>query len=157
MLKKLLQWSSVAVALVFVGLQFVPYERTNPPAEASRDIAAVMHLPPEVKTILARSCNDCHSNRTEWPWYAYVAPASWFVIDHVNEGRQNMNFSDWARYDSDEADHLLQDICQTVEHGTMPIYSYTLLHRDAHLSPTDVQTLCRWSEGERQRLASLSR
>jgi hypothetical protein len=111
-------------------------------------------MTPEVAGLLERSCDDCHSNRTDWPWYSRVAPASWFVVDHVNHGRQHLNFSDWARYDDHEAGEMLEQICIEAKKGAMPLDSYTLLHGDAKLSPADIKTLCDWTNGERQRIAS---
>jgi hypothetical protein len=110
-------------------------------------------MTPEVAAILARSCKDCHSYKTEWPWYTNVAPASWFVIDHVNEGRKNLSLSDWANYDAKRASRKLAEMCEQVEQGEMPINSYLLLHPTARLSDSDKKTLCDWAKGESQRLA----
>ena len=151
---KLLKFSIVLLALLFIGVQFARPERVNPAFEQARAIEAHVHLNREVEAILQRSCKDCHSNQTVWPWYSNVAPVSWSVVDHVNHGRKHLNFSDWARYDATEADYLLSDICKTAKHGTMPLASYTLVHRDAKLSAGDVAALCDWSQQERERLAS---
>jgi hypothetical protein len=105
--------------------------------------------------VLERSCMDCHSNRTDWPWYSNVAPASWFVTDHVNHGRRHLNFSEWDAYDRRRADGLLKEICRTARSGFMPLDSYTLVHRGARLTPADVKTLCEWTGEEQRRLASL--
>ena len=149
-----LRWAAIAVTLALIGAQFIRAEKTNPPVDDARALAAHVRLTPEVETILDRSCMDCHSHRTSWPWYSHVAPVSWFVVDHVNHGRKHLNFSDWARYDREETGYLLTDICQTVKGGSMPLRSYTMLHHDAVLAPRDVQVLCDWSETERRRLAS---
>src|SRR5215213_10280083 len=97
-IQKALKWVAIGLAALFAGLQFIRPARTNPPVDESRTITAQAHLAPEVASILDRSCNDCHSNQTRWPWYSNIAPVSWFVINHVNEGRAEMNFSDWAQY-----------------------------------------------------------
>ncbi|HEV2764900.1 MAG TPA: heme-binding domain-containing protein [Pyrinomonadaceae bacterium] len=146
---RLLKMSLAAVAALLFAAQFVRPARTNPPADASRDIAAHVRVTPQVAGILERSCNDCHSNRTEWPWYSRVAPASWFVADHVQEGRRDLNFSEWPPSESPE---LLKKICYEVKTGFMPMTSYTLLHRDARLTPADVQALCDWAASESERL-----
>ena len=149
---KVLRWVAIAIASLFVAVQFIRPARTNPTVDETRAVAAHVRLTPEVETILARSCMDCHSSETSWPWYSNVAPVSWFVVDHVNHGRRHLNLSDWARYDPEEADHLLADICKTVKGGSMPLRSYTLLHRDARLSSGDVKVLCDWSQAERRRV-----
>lgn len=152
MVRKIIKWAAVLAAVVFIGAQFVRPEKANSPVDESRTLRARARLTPEAEAILARSCNDCHTNETRWPWYAQVAPASWFLADHVRAGRRELNFSDWASYDEEEADILLQNICREVRAGAMPLPSYLIIHRDAKLSPTDVQTLCDWSKAERARL-----
>ena len=154
MLLKILKFSAILLALVFAGVQFVRPARSNPPEVAGRSLEAHVRLTPEVETVLRRSCMDCHSNRTEWPWYSNVAPASWLVVDHVNHGRKHLNFSDWARFDREEAGHVLKSICKEAQGGSMPMPSYTLVHRDARLDGEDVRTLCDWSRAESERLAS---
>ncbi len=153
-MKSLMKWTGIILAGGFLLMQFSRAAKTNPQVDEARTLAARLHVPPEVQTILARSCADCHSNRTHWPWYSHVAPVSWWLTDHVKQGRRHMNFSDWARYDHADADHVLNEICLTVKQGFMPLDSYTLLHRAAVLTPQDVGTLCAWSQAERQRLAT---
>jgi hypothetical protein len=106
-------------------------------------------MTPQVKDILDRSCRDCHSNKTEWPWYTNVAPVSWFVIDHVNEGRHRLNLSEWARLD--QPGKKLQKICDEVQDGGMPLSSYLPMHPKAKLSEQDKKTLCDWTAAERER------
>lgn len=154
MKRRLLKGSLVGAAVLLFAAQFVRPARTNPPTSPGRSVESHLRVTPEVGAILARSCNDCHSNKTEWPWYSHVAPASWLVADHVNEGRRELNFSDWQRYaGGDDAPQVLDAICHEVKAGFMPMTSYTLLHRDARLTPADVRTLCDWTAAEKQRLA----
>lgn len=156
LMKRVLRVVALAVALLFVGIQFVRTESVvNKPFDETRAIEAHARLTPEVAAILKRSCMDCHSQKTEWPWYSHVAPVSWFVAEHVNDGRSDLNFSDWASYDRDEAEHLLTNICKLSKRGAMPLSSYTLIHRDAKLSPADVSALCNWTQSELQRLAAV--
>jgi hypothetical protein len=152
---KVLKAVTALLLLSFVGVQFVRPARVNPAPLAGRSLEEHARVPPEVAGVLKRSCMDCHSNRTDWPWYSNVAPASWFVIDHVNHGRRHLNFSEWGKYDRRRADDLLGDICRTARSGFMPLNSYTLVHRGAQLTPADVKTLCDWASVEQQRLASL--
>ena len=151
---KALKLAAIALAALFAAAQFVRPARTNPAVAREESIESHVRMTPEVAGLLERSCDDCHSNRTDWPWYSNVAPASWFVVDHVNHGRQHLNFSEWARYDDDDADAMLEHICHEAKRGTMPLDSYTLLHGDAKLSPADIRTLCDWANGERQRIAA---
>ena len=152
MVRKILKWAAIAVALVFVGIQFVPTRMTNAAVDESRTVGARLRVTPEVNAILARSCNDCHTQQTRFPWYSRVAPVSWLLDDHIREGRDHLNFSDWAAYDAEEQDLLLQNICRITRRGAMPIPSYLYIHRDAKLSEADVKTLCDWTNSERDRL-----
>lgn len=151
---KLLKVVSALFILLFVGAQFVRPERVNPAAVVGQSLEEHARVPPEVAGMLKRSCMDCHSNRTDWPWYSNVAPASWFVTDHVNHGRRHLNFSRWGDYDRRRAGSLLEGICETAQSGFMPLDSYTLVHRGARLTPADVKTLCGWAGEERRRLAT---
>jgi len=131
---------AVFVALLsFAGLQLVPVERTNPPVKS--DLSA----PAEVKEILRRACYDCHSHETRWPWYSYVAPLSWWVVSHTEDGRADLNFSVWPTFDFESEAHALDDIWQQVSKGEMPLRSYTLVHRDAILTDSERELLLEWA------------
>ena len=152
MLFKILKWLGIAVVCLFVGLQFVRPARTNPPVDPSQTIQTHVQISSEVAAIVDRSCQDCHSNATRWPWYSNVAPFSWLLVDHVNEGRRHLNLSEWGRLDTRRAGRKLDEICEEVKDGAMPIDSYTWIHRSAKLSAEDVGTLCNWATAERARL-----
>ena len=100
--------------------------------------------PEEVKAILKRSCYDCHSNETEWPWYSHLAPVSWLLADHVEEGREHLSFSDWEPL-KDMA-WVRSRIYNMAEAGQMPLESYLLLHSKAKLSEDDLAVLKKWAE-----------
>ncbi|HEV7905762.1 MAG TPA: heme-binding domain-containing protein [Pyrinomonadaceae bacterium] len=151
-MRKFLKLAALAVAILFVSVQFVRPNKTNPPVVQAQTIEAHVRVAPEVVSIFERACKDCHSNQTDWPWYAQVAPVSWYVADHVNHGRKHLNFSVWSNYDREQAGWLLGAICMTAERGRMPLPSYTRLHHSAKLSPLDVQTLCAWSQAEQRRI-----
>ncbi|MGH9874371.1 MAG: heme-binding domain-containing protein [Pyrinomonadaceae bacterium] len=151
---RLLRWLLIAGAVCLVIAQFFGPAKTNPASDPSQSIESRLQVTPQVAAIFARSCNDCHSNKTRWPWYSNVAPVSWFVIDHVIEGRENMNLSEWGRYSQRDNDSLLRQICREVRAGGMPLSSYTPLHPGSRLSPEDVKTLCDWTDAERARLAT---
>lgn len=151
---KILKWLGLLVMIVLIGLQFVRPARTNPAVDQSQTIHARLQVTPQVAGILDRSCQDCHSNTTRWPWYSNVAPVSWFVIDHVNHARTHLNLSDWGSLDNRQADKKLEEICEEIEDGMMPLESYTYIHWSAKLSPEDVKTLCEWTAAERVRIAS---
>ena len=151
---KVLRWALIVACCAFVIAQFFGPARTNPAADPSQAMESRLQVTPEVSAILDRSCNDCHSNKTRWPWYAHVAPVSWFVIDHVNEGRENLNFSEWGRYTLHDNDGLLKQMCREVRSGAMPLSSYTPLHPGSEVSAEDRQKICAWTDAERARLSA---
>ena len=151
---KVLKWLVVLIAVAFIGIQFVRPARTNPAVDQSQMMQTRLQVPPHVASILDRSCQDCHSNSTRWPWYSNVAPASWFLIDHVNEGRQHLNFSEWGSLDKRRADKRLEEMCEQVEDKLMPLESYTWIHRSAKLSDADIKAICDWTKTEQARLAT---
>jgi len=151
---RIMRWVGIVGVCCFVVSQFFGPAKTNPARYSSQSIKSRLQVTPQVAAILDRSCNDCHSNETRWPWYSNVAPVSWFVIDHVDEGRQNLNFSEWSRYTQRDVDGMLKQICQEVKAGAMPLSSYTPLHPGSKLSAEDVKILCDWTSAERARIAA---
>ena len=138
----------LALVILLVIAQFIRPARTNPPVDPAKELRA----PQPVASILERSCNDCHSNRTVWPWYAQVAPVSWLLADDVKDGRKEVNFSEWATFTPRRTARKLQEICEQVEKHDMPLWFYVPLHPDAKLSDADRKTLCDWAKGERARV-----
>lgn len=134
-----------AFIILGVGQVFRP-ARTNPPIDPKREIHSNLSIHVHVAATLARSCNDCHSNRTVWPWYSHVAPASWLVVSDVNHGRKALNFSEWSTYGAKQQRAHLQEICKEVTEGEMPGLSYRLMHRDAALNEDDVAAICNWTQ-----------
>jgi hypothetical protein len=144
-MRKMLRWSAVGLGCLIVAIQFVRPARTNPVRDPGHALSAVRPIPSHVATVFDRACRDCHSNDTRWPWYSQVAPVSWFVIDHVNHGRSHFNYSEWNRYEPDEAARLLKNACDLARDRSMPLTSYTWMHRTAQLSKADVEALCGWT------------
>src|SRR4051812_21901303 len=108
---KWLKRVAIAIAILFVVAQVIRPSMTNPPVDESRTLQAKAQMTPEVNAIMERACNDCHSNKTSWPWYSQVAPVSWYLSRHVTEGRRHLNISDWAGYDNKRATRKLDEIC----------------------------------------------
>ena len=131
--------------VLIVAIQFIPINRTNPAAKS--DLMA----PDEVKIILTRSCYDCHSNLTKWPWYSRIAPVSWLVTVDVKEARAKMNFSNWDEYDSSRQNVMQNMIWEEIEKSEMPLKSYLLIHKNAVLTEDDKQVIKQWAMRERAR------
>jgi len=143
---KIFKMVVLVLVVLFIGIQFIRPAETNPPIDPARTIEARAQVPPNVMDVLNRSCNDCHSNKTVWPWYAQFAPVSWLLVDDVNEGRRHLNLSDWAAYDSTRAPRKLAQMCEEVEHGDMPLWFYLPLHPKAKMTDQDKKTLCDWTK-----------
>ncbi len=134
------------LAVVLIVIQFVGPSRTNPPVNAEKTIQAELPVPDHIDRILRRSCYDCHSHETKWPWYSYVAPVSWLVIHDVNEGRRHVNFSQWADYSPRKKPKALEEIYEEVSEGTMPLKQYLWIHREARLSRQEVEAVTTWAK-----------
>jgi hypothetical protein len=139
-LRRVLRWVLWISLAAFLLLQLKQVEHTNPPVRSE------VEAPAEIKAILRRSCYDCHSHETRWPWYSWVAPASWFIAEDVEEGRDEMNFSDWPRLDPEEQEEIREEIREQVVDGEMPLPKYLLLHPRARLSGADQEALLRWTK-----------
>jgi|JI10StandDraft_1071094.scaffolds.fasta_scaffold09721_4 hypothetical protein len=128
------------LSAIFIVLQFIPINRNNPPVEAD------LKAPEKVKLVLKKSCYDCHSNETHYPLYSYVFPASLFLAHHVEEGREELNFSNWEALSNSKKAKKAEDIVEVLEKKEMPLISYTIIHRDAVLSNEDSELLINWAK-----------
>ena len=156
-LARILKWFVIGLLVIFLGMQLYRPARTNPAIDQSQTIEAHTQMTPEVAAVIDRSCRDCHSNKTDWPWYSNVMPVSWWLTDHVNHGRNDLNMSEWGRLPRDRQERKLRQMCDEVTDGMMPIPSYLPMHPSARLSDQDKKTLCDWTDTERERLAANSK
>ncbi|MGL6267918.1 MAG: heme-binding domain-containing protein, partial [Chitinophagaceae bacterium] len=130
MIKKIAM--GLLVALVII--QFFKPDRNISPEKSPNDITNKYKVPAPVQEILKTSCNDCHSNNTIYPWYANIQPVAWWLADHVNEGKRELNFSEFSTYSPKKAHHKLEEVNEMVKEGEMPLQSYTIIHQNAKLS-----------------------
>jgi hypothetical protein len=139
-----------ALVVFLVVIQIIQPRRTNPPVVPSRSLTAHVRVPEGVYSALSRSCGDCHSSQTHWPWYSHVAPLSWVITDDVNEGRRHMNFEDWeALGDPKQANDRLVGICDEIRKKGMPPFSYRLALGDLQLKLQEIASICSWSQAFR--------
>src|SRR6266481_4758170 len=153
-LSRIFRWVFITLVCAFVAIQFIRPAKTNPAIDPTQTIESRLQVSPQAEAILDRSCNDCHSNKTRWPWYSNVAPVSWLVISDVDQARINMNLSEWGKRDRDRQSKKLQQMCDEVTDGAMPLSVYTPMHPGSKLSADDVKTLCDWANGKRQRMVA---
>jgi len=141
------RWIVVGSIAFLILIQIIQPSRTNPPVVASRSLQAHVDVPPEVQSVLKRSCYNCHSSATVWPWYSYVAPVSWYVAHDVNTARGHVNFQNWeAQINEQEGKEHLGLICKLVREGNMPPADYRLMHKDGYVSPAETTAVCAWSQ-----------
>lgn len=129
------------IIIALVIMQFIPLDQENPEYDPKTELNAEE----EVMAVFKKSCYDCHSNETVWPWYSKVAPVSYLVTDHVNEGRSELNFSIWKTYDRDKRIHKMEEIWEEVEEGEMPMEGYALIH-GIKLTEEEKAIIKDWSE-----------
>jgi hypothetical protein len=138
-------WKKIALGLaaVFVVLQCIRPEK-NIGNSSAHNIVQHFTVPPGVQTILQRSCYNCHSNNTVYPWYAEIQPAGWLLAKHIRDGKRGLNFDEYTTYRLMRQYRRFQDIIDQVEGDEMPLPSYLLIHRDAKLSSSQKNELIQW-------------
>jgi len=151
-MKKALKIVAIVVVVGLVAIQFVRSDRSTPPIVAADTLQASMQVPPDVDAILTRSCGDCHSNATVYPWYSNVAPVSWWLDNHIGDGRRQINMSVWNTYSPKKKANKLKEVCEQIQAGEMPLPSYLWIHRDAVLKEGESKTICDWADAERAKL-----
>lgn len=151
---KILKYSVIGLAALFLISQLIRPSFTNPAVNPEERLEASMQVPEDVAAILKRSCSDCHTNETAYPWYSRITPVNWWLKNHIDEGRRELNLSVWGTYTAKRKAKKLEEVCEQVESGEMPLPSYLWAHRDASLSPDDANLLCNWSKSVRQSLTA---
>ncbi len=145
MIKKIL----IGLAAVFVIIQFF-HPAKNDSNDMTNDISKKYNIPADVQAILKVACNDCHSNNTQYPWYSNIQPVAWWMNDHINEGKRELNFSTFLSRKVAIQNHKFEEIAEQVEQGEMPLPSYTYLgmHPEAKLSVEQKATLVNWVKAQ---------
>jgi len=140
-MKKKLTLKNIAIFLVFLFLviQSIRIDKTTESVNPTTDFIALTSANAEIANTLKIACYDCHSSQPTYPWYTNIAPVSWWIKHHINEGSQHLNFSIWGTYKDKRKNHKLEECIEMIEEGEMPISSYTLMHGEAKL--TDSQKL----------------
>lgn len=141
-------WVIIALLILaaLVIIQFFPPQKNIQKATTTDDIFFQIEVDKLVKKNIVNACYDCHSNNTRYPFYAKFAPISWILNRHIVEGKEHLNFSEWATYDKKKQLKLLTEICEMVTDGEMPLKSYTFMHSSAILNEKDVSGICTWTE-----------
>lgn len=140
MMKKIL-WGFLGILVL---IQFIRPER-NLSDDNQQHLSTVLPIPADVEKVLQVACYDCHSNKTNYPWYANIQPVAWWLQHHVDDGKKHLNFSTFTSKKAAVQNHKLEEIIETVKEGEMPLNSYTWVHKDAVLSPEQQVLLTSWA------------
>ena len=151
-MKRWVKRGFLAVAAVVVLAQFFGPARTNPQTDPALHMYPQLKMTAEEQQRFRGACADCHSNDTAWPWYSYVAPVSWWTIDHVNHGRSHMNVSEWGKLPPRTQAALLDEMCEQVREERMPYPSYVPMHPEAQFTPEQRAAFCKWTEALQSRV-----
>jgi Haem-binding domain len=144
---------AIALLVVLVIIQFFKPDRNISSEKSTNDITNKYAVPASVQEILKTSCYDCHSNNTVYPWYANIQPVAWWLADHVNEGKKELDFSEFLTYSPKKAHHKLEEVNEMVKEGEMPLQSYTIIHRNAKLSEPQKLEIATWADGLMKEIA----
>lgn len=144
MIKKIL----LLLLVAFIVLQAFRPAKNNS-GDTSKDISHSYPVPDSVTAIFKKACNDCHTNNTNYPWYAEVQPVGWWLNDHVTDGKKHFNLNEFSGYRIAKQYHKLEECIEQVKEGEMPLESYTVIHKEARLSEAEKQTLVAWCESIR--------
>ncbi len=144
-MKKILKTILIVLLLAFIVIQFFRPEKNAGTEIAANQITAVQNVPDNVQQILKVSCYDCHSNTTNYPWYDNIQPVAWVLSDHIVEGKKELNFSEFGTYPTYRKYKKFKEIQKQLKEDEMPIFSYTIPHRDAVLSAGQKSSLIDWA------------
>ncbi len=139
--KKKIIW---LIVVVIVAIQFIQPARNENRQVLATDINNEFVIPARVQTVLKTSCYDCHSNNTVYPWYVHIQPVSWYMANHINDGKGELNFSEFGAYSKRKQQHKLKSIAEEIKDGDMPLSSYTLIHKNARLSEEEKALVSNW-------------
>jgi hypothetical protein len=151
-MKKSLSRAAVILVILFMLIQLVRPERTNPPMNPVHRLESVLTVPADVRSLLRAACYDCHSNETAWPWYSNISPVSWLIARDVNGGRRQLNFSEWGTYESRSQIGRLEQIVTELSDERMPLPIYLPMHPEAQLTGEERDRLTTWARSERERV-----
>ncbi len=153
MIRKIFKYLLYLIILTLVAIQFINRpKKLSEPIDSQNDIIALLGVDSKMTDILKNNCYDCHSNQPEYPWYSKIAPISWWIVGHMDHGREELNFSKWGEYSKRRKNKKLGDMLEEVMDGDMPLPSYTWIH--GKLTDQEKRLLESWVNQEIAKLES---
>ena len=144
MLKKILKRTFQILLLAFIVIQFIRPAKNKSDGISANDITKAYPVPENVQAILKSSCYDCHSNNTVYPWYSQIQPVAWWLNNHIQDGKKELNFSEFASYRIGRQYRKLDEVNKQVKEDEMPLESYLWIHKYAKLDDAQKLTLANW-------------
>ena len=144
------------ILVAFVLIQFFPIDKNNPAATPQLDFIKIKNTPQNTAVLIKNSCYDCHSNESKYPWYSNLQPVAWFLENHIEEARKELNFSTFATYEKKRQAHKLDKVVEVLEKNEMPLDSYVLGHPEAKLTAAQREELIRYFKMQAQDLRLLN-
>jgi len=143
-MRKILKYTVLVLLLVLVVMQFIRPEKNLGGYESVAAFEMETKPSEELRGLLKANCYDCHSNHTNYPWYAEIAPVSYILADHVKDGKKHFNVSEWETYDAKKKDHKMEELIEEVEEGGMPLESFAMIH--GFLNQQERDLMIQWAE-----------
>ena len=143
--KRTIKISLIVLLIALVVIQFIHPAKNIGPVGSPIDIAVLYPMPDSVQRIMEKACNDCHSNNTRYPWYNNLQPVAWWLNHHVEEGKKELNFSEFGKRTLVKQAKKLKKLAKEVQTGGMPLDSYTWIHKDAILTEQEKNILIDWA------------
>ncbi len=139
----------IGLLIILVAMQFIRPDK-NTSNDQTYDVSKNFKVPAEVQQVLKVACNDCHTNNTEYPWYAEVQPVAWWLQNHVEDGKRHLNFSDFTNMPIAIQNHKFEEVIEMVEEDEMPLPSYTYfgLHSGANLDESQKKLVMDWAQAQ---------
>ena len=150
MIKKIL----IGLLLILVAIQFIRPAKNQSAELSANDISRAYPVPADMQDLLKTSCADCHSNNTVYPWYSKVQPVAWWLANHVEDGKKELNLSEFAAYSPKKQTHKLKEVIEQVKEEEMPLNSYTWVHKNAKLTNEHRWALSSWADALRKEIAA---
>jgi hypothetical protein len=152
MKNKLLSFTFIGLGILFILIQFIRPSLNNGNIHSPNHINSLVAISDSVESILQNSCYDCHSNQTNYPWYTQIQPIGFWLNNHVKEGKEELNFSEFVLYKQKKQLHKLDEMIEMIEEQEMPLKSYTWVHTSAELTPEQKSILVNWAKHSKTEL-----
>lgn len=131
--------------LIFLIIQVFQPRRNTATDILKSDIVNLYDLPDSVEVLLMNTCFDCHSNNSEYPWFTNIQPIAWFVKNNIDNGKTNLNFSNFGNYDNKTAIKKLTKISEVMRQSKMPLDSYKWYNKKAELTSIERNLISNWA------------